>query len=688
LWAVCLLAAAGFAFSQEGTVNESADNGKNEENRGDREYEAVITLPEAEVEAERDTPEHITQEEMERDGAADLWEAVRYVPGVILSGGGRRNDSNFSVRGFGADSVPLFIDGIVLGNPYRGEGDAARFLTADIESIDIQKGYSSMLLGANTMGGAIVMRTAKPKKPLELSIKTSMDIDSTLGFAGAATVFNLGGRTDTFYGRAVFQYRDVDHYRLPASFEPDPEGKNPQAAGDRLWSDSKDRKLTLLTGITPIYGLDVWLSYVYQDANKGFSPPETRGRDYQIWEWPLWERQSIALNGAYSFNDISLDMQCYFDKYDNRLDEYYSWDTYVLEVHNGHSDYDEYTTGGRITGKWDINPQHTLQAALTYKKEDHQGLWREALHMHVNEDTWSLGGEYGFTPFYGFTLRGGLGFDALVPIDYWGKENELMKKLGSAYYADHFIIRTKPMFLMTWQAGLFYQITPNHEVRLTYARKNHFPTMSQRYSTRFGRSLPNPSLGPEIASHFEVGYNGTILQRLTVNTAVYYSLITGKIVSVGWPSPNRPMNSLDYAKNLDRSAFYGFELAPEWYGNEYFSGGVSFSVNRYYIYHSENNVNEIPYYPMITANAYMVLKVFGVLSIMPRLEYLDSRYVNTEGDEKLSAYFLAHLKLSASLGKYLSLSAGVENIFDTLYEIKQYFPLAGRVFNLSLTLEF
>jgi iron complex outermembrane receptor protein len=323
----------GAAVDAAGAVSAGADA---------EDFGEPIVLPPAEVEAERDTPERITQEEMQRDGAADLWEAVRYVPGVVLSGGGRRNDSNFSVRGFGADSVPVFIDGIVMGNPYRGEGDAARFLTADLESIEIQKGYSSMLLGANTMGGAILMRTAKPKNPLELSIKTGIDLDGLFGFGGTTTVFNLGGREDVFYGRAVFQYRDVDHYRLPASFEADTKGGNPQQKGNRLWSDSKDRKLTLMAGITPFDGrLDLWLSYVYQDANKSFSPPEVRGDDYMIWEWPLWERQSVSLSGALDLGDFTIDGQWYFDKYDNRLDEYYSWDTYILEVHNGHSDYDE-----------------------------------------------------------------------------------------------------------------------------------------------------------------------------------------------------------------------------------------------------------------------------------------------------------------------------------------------------------
>jgi iron complex outermembrane receptor protein len=123
-------------------------------------------------------------------------------------------------------------------------------------------------------------------------------------YAGSASVFNIGAQEDIFYGRAVFQYRPVDHWRLPASFTP--VSGNPQDAGNRLWSDSTDRKLTLIAGLSPLDGLDVWLSYVFQDANKGFSPPETEG-DYQIWEWPLWERQSISLNASWELNTFSVD---------------------------------------------------------------------------------------------------------------------------------------------------------------------------------------------------------------------------------------------------------------------------------------------------------------------------------------------------------------------------------------------
>jgi iron complex outermembrane receptor protein len=649
--------------------------------------ETVFRLPETEVTAEQDRPELLTQEEMEREGAQDLWEAVRYIPGVMLSGGGRRNDANFTVRGFGVDRVPIFVDGIVMANPYRGEGDSARFLSGDLESLEIQKGYSSLLLGANTIGGAIVMRTAKPKDPFEASVQSSVDFDGVFKYAANTQVLRLGTKQRLFYGKAVFQYRNVDHYRLPETFEASPQ--NPQETGDRLWSDAEDLKLTLIAGLTPAANLDIWLTYIYQDADKGFSPPDVRTREYQIWNWPFWKRQSVSLNSAFSRGDFSIDALFYFDQYDNRLDEYYNWKAYELGIHGPHSDYDEYTLGGRLTGAWDINDRNNLQGALTYKKEDHRGLRGSILNeedlteeMHVNEDTWSLAAEYSTQPWTPLTLKAGLGFDALLPQAYWNQENEYLKLLDARY----FVVQTRTMFLYTWQAGIFYQIRANHRVHLTYARKNHFPTMAQRYSTRFGSTLPNPGLGPEIANHFELGYTGSFAGMVSLHTAVYYSALTGKVVTVQLPNPHYPSASVDYARNLDKTAFYGIEISPEWYVNDYLSGGAAFSLNRYTIDHSQNGISVITYYPEITANGYMVIKpAVPMVSIIPRIEYIGSRYADTAGATLLEGYFLMHLKVTASLGKHVTLSLALENLLDTYYEIRQYAPLAGRSYNATLT---
>ncbi|MDR1301760.1 MAG: TonB-dependent receptor [Treponema sp.] len=660
----------------------------------------LFVLPEAEVSAAQDTPDVITREEMDRDNAGDLWEAVQYTPGVVLSGGGRRNDSSFSVRGYGADSVPIYVDGIVMANPYRGEGDSARFLTGDLESIEIAKGFSSELLGANTLGGAILLRTAKPRNPLELSLKTGLGLDSVFHYADSTHVLDVGTRQPFFYAKGVLQYRDVDHYRLPDRFEPSPQ--NPQEKGDRLWSDSKDLKLTLIAGITPVPDMDIWLTYLYQYADKGLSPPDVDTKEYAIWDWPVWNRHSVSLNGSWNINAFSVTSLFYFDTYDNRLDEYYNWNAFELGIHAPHSDYDEYALGGRLTGSWEINPLNQVQAALTYQKQDHRGLRGSITdadklteEMHVNEDTWSLGAEYTVIPWSPLTFKAGLGFDALIPLDYWNDENEYNKLLN----VDYFIVQSRNMFLYTWQLGVFYQLPwgngegRNHEIRLTYARKNHFPTMAQRYSTRFGSTLPNPHLGPEIANHVEAGYRGYFggkegVWGFTINAALYYSRITGKIVDVALPNPHYPSASVNYSRNLDRMGFWGIELAPDLTFQDWLTLGLAVSLNKYHIDHSQDGITVLNYYPHVTVNGYALIKPLAFLSISPRLVYVSSRYADIEGAVLLDAYVLANLTITVEWGNYVSVSAGIDNIFDTYYEIRRYSPLEGRSFTLMLTVKY
>jgi iron complex outermembrane receptor protein len=688
--------ASGETSVPDGDTGETAVGGiaADETEGKPSDYDEVYRLPEAEVSAERDTPEMITREEMDRDGSNDLWEAVRYTPGVILSGGGRRNESNFSVRGFGSDSVPVYVDGIPLANPYRGEGDSARVLSGDLESVEIEKGYSSELLGANAIGGMVLLRTAKPREPFEVSLKTALTLDSIGHYADSTNVLNLGTRLDYFYAKGVVQYRDTDHFRLPARFEAAP--YNPQQPGDRLWSDSRDFKLTLIAGTTPLPDLDVWVTYVYQNAAKGVSPPDTVTREYAIWDWPVWKRWSASLNGTYRAGPFSAEALFYFDKYDNRLDEYYNMKAFELGIHAPHSDYDEYSLGGRLKGGWDINSWNRIQAAVTYKKEDHRGLRGNIANenmteeMRVNEDTWSAGAEYSVNPWMPLTLKAGLGFDALIPHEYWNQENEYLKLLA----ADYFIVKTRNMFLYTWQAGIFYAITPEHELHLTYARKNHFPTMAQRYSTRFGTTLPNPHLGPEKANHFELGYRmnlshpGNVVSALNLNAACYYSVVAGKIVNVELPNPHYPSASVDYARNLDKTGFWGFELSPEIGLRDWLNAGLAFSFNKYTIDHSQSGVKVLTYYPQFTFNGYMVIKPVRMISIIPRVEYTGSRYADSEGTSELERYFLFHLKVSADIGRFVSISGGIENIFDTYYEIRQYAPLAGRTFSAALTLKY
>jgi iron complex outermembrane receptor protein len=563
-----------------------------------------------------------------------------------------------------------------------------------LEEIEINKGYSSSLLGANTLGGAIQVRTARPKNPIEASLKTSVNFDSILQYAANTEILSVGSKLGFWYGKATFQYRDIDHYRLPASFIPfddkDPAVYgNPQKAGDRFWSDSTDYKLTLLTGFTPLPNLDLALTYIMQIADKGFSPPSVYGGidGYVIWDWPRWDRHSLSL--SYAFDDALWYMTgfTWYGKYDNRLDQYYNWRAYMRDMHLPHSDYDEYAWGTHLEGGYTFTPRHELKAALTFKQEDHKGIDGDIETAHISEDTWSFGAEYSsqplnFLPYLRLVL--GLGFDALMPQDFSSVLNDYMIALGVNYY----IVKSDPRALLAAQAGVFYDITPSHRVSLTYARKNHFPTMSQRYSTRYGEVLPNPRLKAEFANHFEFAYGGYWFEKLRVNSAVYYSEITGKIVSISIADPISPSSSVDYSVNLDRTATYGFEQSLEFFPFPWLSAGGAFSLNKYKILHSQLGMEKITYYPETTFNLFAELTLFEYLTLIPSVLFTGERYVNVEGTETLGSYALCNLKATVDLWEYFSLSLSVENIFDVLYEIRQHFPLEGRSFSLVLTAKY
>jgi len=656
----------------------------------DGESDAIL-LPAVEVSAARDTPETVTREKMDRAGARDLWESLRDVPGVLLSDGGRRNDAGFSVRGYGAASVPMYVDGAPVANPFRGEGDSARILTGDLESIEIKKGYSTQLLGANALGGAILMQIAKPQGPLELLTRTTLDLDGLFGYGGVSTVARAGTRQDSFYAMGTFQYRSTDHFRLSEKFVPSP--GSIQGKGERLWSDSEDMKITLMMGLTPLPELDIWATYIYQDADKGISPPDT-GSSYSIWNWPFWRRHTASLNSLYKTLDLSVSGLLYFDKYDNRLEEFYNKRAFELGIHAPHSDYDEYSLGGRVTGEYAPGSVHKFAGAFTWKLENHRSLRGTILNddmhevMRISEITLSGGLEYsGTLPRIPLTLKAGFGFDALAPLGYWSLDNEFAHLIQSGYY----IVKTRNMLLYTWQTGLFYQFTDKHEIRrheirLTYARKNHFPTMSERYSTRFGLTLPNSNLGPERANHFELGYRGSLFDdMLRLNAAVYYSIMLGKMATIEIPNPENPNALTEYTLNLDSTSFYGFEFAPELFVHEYLSMGMSLSIMGYTIHHYEAGGEYLPYSPPITLNGYMVVRPgLQALSIIPRCEYLGSRYEDMLGTERLPGFFLLHLKIKADIGHYVFVSAGMNNILDTNYELRRYSPREGRSFYFTL----
>ncbi len=190
LFAAAVLHGIWLVWAEAGSADEVQETNEN-----------VFTLGEVEVvEKEQKnknvTVEDVTNDEMrlfERNNVAD---ALDLLPGVTTSLTGARNEMTVYVRGFDIKHVPLFQDGIPIYVPYDGYPDLSRFTTFDLSEIILSKGFTSLLYGPNTMGGAINMISRKPSKKFE--------VDAGAGY-GSGDTYNVNGNFGSKWNKGYLQ---------------------------------------------------------------------------------------------------------------------------------------------------------------------------------------------------------------------------------------------------------------------------------------------------------------------------------------------------------------------------------------------------------------------------------------------------------------------------------------------------
>ena len=164
--------------------------------------------------------ESISQEQIRQQNKNSVGSALKLVPGVSRGIGGARNEEKVTVRGFDLRQVPVYMDGIPVYVPYDGYLDLGRFTTFDLAKIDVEKGFSSMVYGANTLGGAINLVSRRPVEKFEGEVGSGADFTDKGEMQGYRVYSNLGSNQGSWYTQVGLSYLDQDYYRLPNSFEP------------------------------------------------------------------------------------------------------------------------------------------------------------------------------------------------------------------------------------------------------------------------------------------------------------------------------------------------------------------------------------------------------------------------------------------------------------------------------------
>jgi iron complex outermembrane receptor protein len=616
--------------------------------------------------------EPITAEDMIRHERHDATEALALLPGVMVENIGNRNERVVFVRGFDSRQVPVYIDGIPVYIPWNGSIDLSRFTTFDLSSILVTKSFTSVLYGPNTLGGSINLVSRRPRDQLEAEFSAGMGFDADFGKNFHRVSANIGGNFGTWYYQAGASLRDRDEFTPSNDYNP----SGAEDGGARENSYYKDTKVSLKIGFTPNETDEYAISYSKQDGEKGTPPyggtdPSVRLR---YWQWPYYDKESLYFLSRTAFGDGHyVRFRAYYDEFDNLLSSFDN-DSYTTQNRGFafNSTYDDHAYGGGTEFGFKINEAHTLAIAANAKFDIHEEQddfgepWEK-----FKDETYSIAAENIWT----FSER-----TTVITGVSWNKQESTR---ADQVLPDFSIVPfpTGSDSAFNAQIGWFLELSEALALRASAGHKTRFPTISNRFSARFGSALPNPDLSAETSDNYEIGLDGRA-GRLSYGGALFLSQIDDAIVSASIDDALCSSPPCSQNRNVEKQENKGLEL----YAKFDFSPTLNLHLDYTYLDRKNKSNPGIRLIdaPKHKAFAYLVYNPVEALELIASVNYEGSRLNETDGSRGVGSFTVANLKASWNLSARLRAEFGVNNVLDENYAYDEGYPEPGRNFILNL----
>jgi len=621
----------------------------------------------------------VSSEQMKDLDKNSLPEALNTIPGVITTAGsGSRNESLISVRGFDRWQVPLLMDGIRLYLPADNRIDFDRFLTPDLSEIQVSKGYVSVLNGPDGMGGAINLVTRKPVKSLEGEVMTSFALGDNGQLNGNTSYVDLGGREEKYYFQVSAEQREVNRWRVSGDFTPT-EAEN---GGDRDHSDKRDTRLNLKFGITPNSTDEYSLNFVKQKGDKHGVGSVTGTSSISTWDWPKWDTWSTYwLSHTELAWQSYLNTKVYYNKFVNDLVGYS--DT-SLTTKRWTSYYDDYAEGISTEVGTDALSSQTLKAALHFRR-DHHSEWQvtessgfteptqktvEDVYSAAVEDTWHIRQDVDLVA---------------------GLSRDIRRSHESQEYASSTGLFNQPVsnsYATNYQTAAIYRYSQTGKLHASFSDRTRFPTIFERFSSRFGGALSNPWLQPERARNYEIGVEDNLRTNTRASFSIFHSDVEDAIQSI-----NVVYEGSTYSQNqnIGDATYDGFELGLTSFVGDTLELHGNYSYIATKLHNPNDTATRLTTTPQHKIFTYAKWTPTARLAVIPSIEYASPRWSDSaDGDSyvRTGEYTLVGLKITYHLTSAWETSLSGNNLLDSDYQVSDGYPQQGRNYLLSTRYKF
>ncbi len=667
---------SGSLFGQETTLNDT------------------VTIDEVIVSANRssrfidDIPgrfEKIDAKTIEELPVQNTDEILRSVANVYVnrSWGIFSQNASVTMRGLdGSSRVLVLLDGAPLNKSAGGSINWHLVPSSNIDKIEVLKGPASTIYGNNAMAGVISIITKEPTKTIQGEVGILGGSYKTLG--GDVSLSGTSVKNNKGFSWSINSfYRQGDGYILV-----------PEEI-----TDSTDVNVSIKE-----FNIGTKLSYQFSQNHKieiGYRfYDDLRGQGRQVYEelGDYISVQSHYLRANYqgTFNTTVLNVLAFYNHENEfKQTESISANSGKYKLSDRNSNKDDY-------GLW-VNATSFLSEnnILTYGIDIKQGKANVEDVYHTSTDVIKY---YGTLDFYGIFIQDEIKL----------ANNKLVVVAGarmdfSKYYDGQLIVENptsntgfitpfdQDFIHSNWSAfspklALKYNFMKNHSVYISYSKGFMPPKLddlSKSGKIRKGFKLANPELEPEYLTNYELGFNIKLINKITIEPSVYYSLGndfqyfvgTGDSIDTGGDG----LKPIYQRQNIAGIEVIGAEITV----NYRILNGLQFSANYAYNHStinsfqsSEDTEKDLTGKYLIEVPMHMAYAGIGwknkYFNTTLSYNYISSQWYDDENTILLEAYDMIDILISKEFGNHFYVALTIQNILDNEYIDRKGYLSPGR----------